>query len=656
MKNSIQKLLIAFMIIAGVRQAGAQGTAFTYQGRLNSNAVPANGFYDFEFSLSNAPSGGSQIGSTLTQTDVGVTNGLFTTTLDFGSVFTGNSTWLAISVRSNGVGSYVGLTPLQELNPTPYAIFANTSSNVSGTLPATQISGTIPQAQLPSTVVVENENGVTLSNLTIGGTLNLPNPATIEAAGGSLLYANANGDFFAGIAAGNSSVNDYYNTGVGFESLLELSTGSYNSAIGTLSLFDNSVGSFNTANGAFALEYNTTGSNNTATGAYALSAANVPLYVVGTGNTADGAYAMEGNESGYNNTAVGFRALNANTNGIDNVAIGVDALQDLNDGSANYLNTSVGTYSFPAMTAGYYNTGMGAYSSYELTTGYYNSGMGAYSLYELTNGSFNTALGIFAGYYLQSGSDNIYIGSYGEQGDNYVTRIGEYQTDTFISSWNGSFLDGVLSLDQGDTNNGMVAIENTGNYPGLNFGGNGTFVYGFDGGALGTVDPTEVSLAWNFEGNVWCSNNFSTLSLTIRGGSDLAEPFKITPGTGAVPDGSVVVIDDVNPGRLKVSSEPYDTRVAGILSGANGVHPGIQMQQQGLMEGDRNVALTGRVYVQADASNGAIKPGDLLTTSSTPGRAMKVTDHVRAQGAILGKAMSGLSEGNGMVLVLVTLQ
>jgi hypothetical protein len=80
------------------------------------------------------------------------------------------------------------------------------------------------------------------------------------------------------------------------------------------------------------------------------------------------------------------------------------------------------------------------------------------------------------------------------------------------------------------------------------------------------------------------------------------------------------------------------------------------MQQDGLMEGDRNVALTGRVCVQADASNGPIKPGDLLTTSSTAGRAMKVTDHVRAQGAILGKAMSSLSEGNGMVLVLVTLQ
>jgi hypothetical protein len=68
------------------------------------------------------------------------------------------------------------------------------------------------------------------------------------------------------------------------------------------------------------------------------------------------------------------------------------------------------------------------------------------------------------------------------------------------------------------------------------------------------------------------------------------------------------------------------------------------------------VALTGRVYVMADATNGAITPGDLLTTSATPGHAMKVSDHVKAQGAILGKAMTSLKEGKGMVLVLVTLQ
>jgi hypothetical protein len=80
------------------------------------------------------------------------------------------------------------------------------------------------------------------------------------------------------------------------------------------------------------------------------------------------------------------------------------------------------------------------------------------------------------------------------------------------------------------------------------------------------------------------------------------------------------------------------------------------MQQQGILEGGKNVALSGRVYVQADVSNGPIKPGDLLTSSTIPGHAMRVSDHARAQGAILGKAMTGLKEGKGMVLVLVTLQ
>jgi hypothetical protein len=60
--------------------------------------------------------------------------------------------------------------------------------------------------------------------------------------------------------------------------------------------------------------------------------------------------------------------------------------------------------------------------------------------------------------------------------------------------------------------------------------------------------------------------------------------------------------------------------------------------------------------VQADASNGAIEPGDLLTTSTLPGHAMKVIDPARAQGAIIGKAMTALAAGKGMVLVLVSLQ
>jgi hypothetical protein len=68
------------------------------------------------------------------------------------------------------------------------------------------------------------------------------------------------------------------------------------------------------------------------------------------------------------------------------------------------------------------------------------------------------------------------------------------------------------------------------------------------------------------------------------------------------------------------------------------------------------VALSGRVWVFADATSRPIRPGDLLTTSNTPGYAMRVNDHRRANGAIIGKAMTELRSGKGMVLVLVSLQ
>ena len=143
-------------------------------------------------------------------------------------------------------------------------------------------------------------------------------------------------------------------------------------------------------------------------------------------------------------------------------------------------------------------------------------------------------------------------------------------------------------------------------------------------------------------------------TLTILGGADFAEPFEVQEGK--VEEGSVVVIDAQTPGRLRLSREAYDKRVAGVVSGANGVRPGITLKQEGVLEHGEMVALTGRVYVKATAVNGAIEPGDMVTTSDTPGHAMKATDAQRRQGAVLGKAMSGLKGGRGMVLVLVTLQ
>jgi hypothetical protein len=152
--------------------------------------------------------------------------------------------------------------------------------------------------------------------------------------------------------------------------------------------------------------------------------------------------------------------------------------------------------------------------------------------------------------------------------------------------------------------------------------------------------------------------------LQITGGADFAENFEVNlekandaTMTAEVKAGMVVSIDPANPGKLALSARPYDRRVAGVISGAGGVQPGMVMSQEGtLADGKHPVALSGRVYCWADAAHGAIEPGDLLTTAPTPGHAMKVTDPVKAQGAIIGKAMTSLKEGRGLVLVLVTLQ
>ena len=154
--------------------------------------------------------------------------------------------------------------------------------------------------------------------------------------------------------------------------------------------------------------------------------------------------------------------------------------------------------------------------------------------------------------------------------------------------------------------------------------------------------------------NLIVTGDTTMRTLTITGGADFAEPFRMS--SKEIPKGGVVIIDDEHPGQLKLSDRAFDTRVAGIVSGANGIQPGVSLHQEGVLEGGENVALSGRVYALADASRVPIKPGDLLTTSSTPGHCMKVTDSTKAQGAIIGKAMSALSSGKGMVLVLVSLQ
>ncbi|MCG3159070.1 MAG: hypothetical protein JMDDDDMK_00046 [Acidobacteria bacterium] len=136
-----------------------------------------------------------------------------------------------------------------------------------------------------------------------------------------------------------------------------------------------------------------------------------------------------------------------------------------------------------------------------------------------------------------------------------------------------------------------------------------------------------------------------------------AEKISASAESPEIQPGMVVTIDPANPGKLCLSRRAYDRRVAGVISGAGGVKPGMTLGQEGtLADGKHPVALSGRVYVWVDATRAAVKPGDLLTTSSTPGHAMKAVNPSKARGAIIGKAMTGLKSGKGLALALVALQ
>jgi hypothetical protein len=136
-KNMKTKLLLAALAIvvgffASPQPAAAQGTAFTYQGQLQNNGIPANGLYDFRFNIIDAPGGGTVLAPTQITNAIAVSNGLFAVSIDFGqAVFTGPARWLEITVSSNNANNFFTLGPRQQLTPTPYAIYAQNAGTAS---------------------------------------------------------------------------------------------------------------------------------------------------------------------------------------------------------------------------------------------------------------------------------------------------------------------------------------------------------------------------------------------------------------------------------------------------------------------------------------------------------------------------------------------
>lgn len=147
-------MLLGAVLAVAQPQAVAQGTAFTYQGRLNQDGAPANGLFDLRFALydsTNLP--GGLLAGPVTNASVAVSNGLFTTALNFGNVFTGASNWLDIAVSASGSNSFTALLPRQPLTPSPYAIFAGAAAAVTGPVNASQLSGTLSPTNFFATIV-----------------------------------------------------------------------------------------------------------------------------------------------------------------------------------------------------------------------------------------------------------------------------------------------------------------------------------------------------------------------------------------------------------------------------------------------------------------------------------------------------------------------
>lgn len=195
MKKPFTQVLLVLSLCASLQQCGAQGTAFTYQGQLNSGGTAVNGSYDLVFTLYTTNVTGAAIAPPVTNRAVAVNNGYFTTLVDFGpGVFTGASNWLAIAVSTNGANSFTVLAPRQQVTPTPYALYAANAGIASSanSVPAADVSGTLGLAQLPAAVVTNSASTVNLAGAFTGNGGGLTNLAAWQLNGNT---STTNGNY-----------------------------------------------------------------------------------------------------------------------------------------------------------------------------------------------------------------------------------------------------------------------------------------------------------------------------------------------------------------------------------------------------------------------------------------------------------------------------
>jgi hypothetical protein len=368
-RSRVALLVLGVLLIAELAQA--QGTGFTYQGRLTDAGNPADGLYEMQFKLfdTGAIGTGIQQGSAITDSAVQVTNGVFTVQLDFGpGVFDGSGRYLEIGIRpAASPNPFTVLSPRQPMSSSPYAVRSATAGSADTATNAGQLGGMSPSGFIQNTT---SQQPVTSFNIGGTGTANILNAATqfnlnglriLSNEGDSNLVAGSFAGFFNagrfnsffGNSAGLFNTTGESNSFFGKSAGKANTTGGSNSFFGTSAGQDNTTGSFNSFFGAGSGVFNTTGSSNSFFGVLAghtTSSGNENSFFgrqAGAQNTIGGSNSFFGydagvsNTTGLNNAFFGRGAGGANSSGTGNTFIGSNANFDVSNPTGNN-NTLLG--------------------------------------------------------------------------------------------------------------------------------------------------------------------------------------------------------------------------------------------------------------------------------------------------------------------------
>ena len=238
------------------------------------------------------------------------------------------------------------------------------------------------------------------------------------------------------------------------------------------------------------------------------------------------------------------------------------------------------------------------------------------------------------------------LGGHGTEGD-LALRDGETRTVIHLSAQNGVVRTGGGSAYGEPGPNGEIQLRNNDGRTTIHFLSEKSMIRVGGEGTPGLISVRDNSTGSGQE-TIRIDGDAGDIILK---NADFAEEFDVA---NHVDPGTVMALDP--DGTLQTSSSAYNKRVVGVVSGAGGYKPGIILDKQSESHNRLPIALVGKVYCKADANDTPIEVGDLLTSSLRPGHAMKANDPAKAFGAVIGKALSPLNEGTGLIPIVVALQ